>query len=81
MKIDKQKILEGLKIISGDLLPPGWIFTSDDGQDREQENQMVKWLNDINVNPQTTTLGGAFYGLAVEMAKRMYEALKSEQKG
>lgn len=76
--MDKNIILEGLKILSGEFLPKGWVFTSEDGQDREQCKKMVEWLNETETRKNLTHLeGGTYYGYATEMAKRIYKGINN----
>lgn len=77
--MNRKQAIKGLAILAGELLPEGWVFTSDDGQDREQEEQMVKWLNEIETNPRLThCAGGTYYVYAIKIAKYLYEYLKNE---
>lgn len=74
------KILEGLSILAGELLPKGWGWTDSDAKDREHCKQMVQWLNDTETDPRLTHLeGGVYYGYAVAMAKRIKKMLLQEQ--
>lgn len=75
-----EKILEGLKILAGNLLLDGWAWTSPEAKDKAQCEAMVKWLNDTKTNPQVTFLeGGTYYSYATEIAQKIYLALQEKK--
>jgi len=74
-----EQAIQGLEILSGKILPDGYVFTSDESKDDFQCQAMTKWLNETEPNPQIKHLaGGTYYGMATVISKRILEFMRNK---
>lgn len=73
-----KRLKEALRVIAGDTLPSGYIYTSDKAKDKAHQQVLVQWLNE-NTDRDYTIIGGAFYGLVTDVAAQALGGQKGRE--
>ena len=76
--MENELILSGLRLLSGKLLPDGYIFASEEAREAAQREKMVEWINRNVDGGNTKTIDGTYCQLSMLIAKRVLREFVEE---